>query len=123
MNNYKGTIIKESLESTEVLNTIKIISTEIEKVTPDHNTPWLSKWTMVNVEIPLENAKNIADELSKSIDKNHSNSWYVEFNNHEKQFVIFRDKVFCFDLENDILKQEAKEYGKLIGILERQLDF
>ncbi len=40
---YKGVIIEESLEDKDVLNKLKIISTKVERVTKEHQTPWLSK--------------------------------------------------------------------------------
>jgi hypothetical protein len=43
MKNYQGVIIEESLENKEVLKKVKIVSTKVEKVTNEHQTPWLSR--------------------------------------------------------------------------------
>ena len=40
---YLGVIIEESLEKKEVLKKVKILKTKIEKVTPQHQTPWLKR--------------------------------------------------------------------------------
>lgn len=122
--NYKGIIIEESLEDKKVLGGVKIISTEVEKVTAKHKTPWLSQWTLRTVEIPEAEAAEIAEEISQSIDREHSGSWYADFKNTQYHFVIFRGKVFKIDL-NDSKKgyESAKKYGAGIGIPEHQLDF
>ena len=41
--NYKGVIIEESLSKTDVLKSVAIISTKIEKVTGEHKTPWIKQ--------------------------------------------------------------------------------
>ena len=74
MNNYKGVIIEESLANKDVLKKVKIISTKVEKVTDEHQTPWLSQWTLHTVEIPENVAKVIAEEISKSLDYSHNSS-------------------------------------------------
>src|SRR3990167_7576171 len=63
--NYKGTIIKESLENEDILKDVKILGTEIEKVVEEHKTPWLKQWTLYSVEIPEKRAKEIVEKISK----------------------------------------------------------
>jgi hypothetical protein len=123
MNNYKGIIIEESLENTDVLKKIKIISTKIEKVTDEHKTPWLSQWTLHNVEIPEAEAMVIAEEISKSLDRNHGGSWYADFKNDTHHYIIFRDKIFYIDRKSKEQYDEAKCYGISLGIPEYQVDF
>lgn len=97
MNNYKGTIIEESLENKDVLKRVKIISTKVEKVTDKHKTPCLSQWTLHAVEIPENNAKFVAEEISKSLDYSHNSSWYADYKNDTHHYIIFRDKIFYID--------------------------
>jgi len=77
--NFVGVIIKESLENKSILKKVKILSTENEKVTERHQTPWLSQWTLHTVEIPESKAKGIVEEISKSLDPKHSGSWVADF--------------------------------------------
>ena len=65
---FKGVIIEESLENKDVLKNIRIISTEVEKVTDRHKTPWISQWTLHSVEIPDNEAADVAREISKALD-------------------------------------------------------
>jgi len=119
--NYKGSIIEESLENKEILKKLNITSTRVEKVTEEHETPWLSQWTIHNVEIPENEAKTIADELSKCLDRGHGGSWYADFKNETHHYIIFRDKVFYIDRKNKEQYDEAERYGISLGIPERQL--
>ena len=123
MKNYQGVIIEESLESKEVLKKIKIISTKVEPITNEHKTPWLSQWTLHTVKIPDNEAKEIAEEISKSLDRNHGGSWYADFKNDTHHYIIFRDKIFYIDRKSKEQYNEAKSYGISLGIPEYQVDF
>jgi hypothetical protein len=57
MTNYKGFVIEESLENKDVLKKVKILSTKVEKVVEKHKTPWLSQWTLHDVEIAEAEAR------------------------------------------------------------------
>jgi hypothetical protein len=123
MNNYKGVIIEESLANKDVLKKIKIISTKIEKVMDEHKTPWLSQWTLHTVEISENEAKVIAEEISKSLDYSHNSSWYADYKNDTHHYIIFRDKIFYIDRTSKGQYDEAKRYGISLGIPEYQVDF
>ena len=123
MENYQGVIIEESLENKEVLKKIKIISTKVEPITNEHKTPWLSQWTLHTVEISDNEAKEIAEEISKSLDRNHGGSWYADFKNDTHHYIIFRDKIFYIDRKSKEQYDEAKRYGISLGIPEYQVDF
>lgn len=121
MADFKGAIIEESLENKEVIKKIKIISTRVEKVTEEHETPWLLQWTIHNVELPESEAQNIAQELSKSLDHNHGGSWYADFKNNTHHYIIFRNKIFYIDRAKKEQYDEAEKYGLSLGIPEHQL--
>jgi hypothetical protein len=121
--NFKGIIIEESLENKNILkdSLIRILKTEVEKVSSEYDTPWLKKWTMHTVEVREDRAMDIAEKIAKSLDKEHS--WYVDFRNDEYHFIIFKDKIFCVKMENKKEYEDVKKYGRKIGIPEHQLDF
>jgi len=118
---YKGIIIKESLDDKSILEKIKIIKTEVEKVTFEHKTPWLSKWTMHTISIPDNESEKIAELISKAFDKEHE--WYVDFKNYEWHFIIFRNKVFKVNRAKKEEYEKVQKYGVSRGIPEYQLDF
>jgi len=122
-NSFLGVIIEESLENKSVLKKVKILSTKIEKVTKKHQTPWISQWTLHTIEIPKGKAKEIAEEISKSLDRKHGGSWYADFKNKTYHYIIFRNKIFFIDRTSKKQYDEAKQYGLSLGIPEYQVDF
>ena len=119
--NYQGVIIEESLENKKMLEKVKILNTEIEEITENHKTPWINQWTLHTVEIPESEAEKIAEEISKSLDREHN--WYADFKNDGVHFIIFRGKIFKVDRTSKKQYDEAKKYGISIGIPDYQVDF
>lgn len=119
--NYKGVIIEESLEDTSILKEVKILETEVEQVTEDHKTPWLKQWTLNTVEILEEKAGEIADNLSKALEKEHN--WYADFKNNQYHYIIFRDKAFKVDKSKPEEYKAVVKHGLSLGIPDYQLDF
>lgn len=121
MDNYRGVIIEESLENTEVLKKVQILETKISVVTEKHKTPWIKQWTSHTVLIPENEAENIAKELSVSLDTEHN--WYADYRSKTHHYIIFRDKVFYINRNRIEEYNKAKEYGISLGIPEYQVDF
>lgn len=121
MDNYKGDIIEESLENKDILKKVKILSTRVEEVNDKHKTPWLKQWTLHLVEVSVDKANETAEEISKSLDKEHGASWYVDFKNQTHHYIIFPDKVFFVDRKVKEQYDEAEKYGISIGIPQYQL--
>lgn len=119
--NYKGVIIEESLENKDVLKEVQVLDTKVEKVTDEHQTPWLKQWTLHTVEIPEKDADSIAEKISKSLDSGHGGSWYADFKNNTHHYIIFRNKVFFIDRNSKEQYDQAKQYGLSLGIPEYQL--
>jgi hypothetical protein len=120
---YRGVVIEESLEDMSILEKLKILQTEIDKVTNYHKTPWLTRWTKHTVEVPEEEAQEVAHRLSKAIVHAHKGSWYADFKNEQFHYVIFRDRVFKVDRQNKEQYDEVNKYGEALGIPSYQLDF
>jgi len=117
-----GVIIAESLTDNSVLSDVVIISTKVEPVTKKHETPWINQWTTHTVEVPEEKAAEVANKISKALDKDHD--WYADFKNDTEHFVIYAGKVFHITDRSDKKQyDEATEYGISIGIPDYQLDF
>ncbi|MFH0713540.1 MAG: hypothetical protein V1722_03230 [Candidatus Micrarchaeota archaeon] len=117
---FKGTIIEESLKDKAVLKKVKIIRTKVEPVVEKHKTPWLKQWTLYNVEIPEGDAEQIAITLSKSLERNY---WYADFKNKTCHFIVFNNKIFDIDRKNKRQYEEARQYGLSLGIPGYQVAF
>ena len=119
---YKGDIIEESWTDKATWKDVNIISTRVEAVTPDHKTPWLKQWTLHTIEVPEDNAATVAEDLSQTIETDHS-SWYIDFKNDTTHYVIFPGKVFKIDRSNPEEYKPVVSYGANLGIPRHQLDF
>jgi hypothetical protein len=119
--NYSGVVIEESLADKSVLQKLKIVSTRISKVTKRHATPWIKQWTMHVVEVPAEKADEVAEELSKAIEKKHC--WYADFKGPLVHYIVYSGKIFKVDRRSKEQCEEAKNYGLSLGIPEHQIDF
>ena len=120
--NYRGVIIEESLVDNSVFKEVITISSRVSKVTEKHKTPWLTQWTLRTVEVTENKADEIAEKLSKDLQKDPS-SWYADYKNDSHHFIVFPGKIFKVNLKNPVLYQEARKYGIGLGIPEYQVDF
>lgn len=119
---YTGTIIEESLADLSVLDGVHIVATTVEPVTENHETPWISQWTMYTVEIPEDAADIFAQKLSGTLDRDHS--WYADFKRDSDHYIIFTGKIFHITDRADKKQYDAAtEYGRSLNIPEHQLDF
>lgn len=121
MTNFTGVIIEESIQTRSILKKVKILSTKVEQVTKEHQTPWTKQWTLHTVEIPENNAASIAEEISKILDSEHN--WYADFKNDKFHYIIFRDKVFKVDRSKPEQYEKVTKYGLSLGIPDYHLDF
>jgi hypothetical protein len=120
-NDFVGVIIEESLEDKAVLSRVKIIKTRGEQVIERHKTPWVKQWTLHTIEVPAKKAKEIAEEISNSLDSKHA--WYADFKNDAIHYIIFRKNFFCIDKKSKEQYDEAKQYGISLGIPDYQVNF
>lgn len=119
---FSGVIIEESLTDNSVLNDVNIVSTKVEPVTEKHKTPWVKQWTMHTVEIQTDKVAEVADKISKALDKEHN--WYADFKTETEHYVIYTGKVFHITDRTDKQQYDkATEYGISIGIPDYQVDF
>ena len=87
----KGVIIEESLLDKSVLDDLKIVKKTSEKVTKTHRTPWLSKWTILNVEIDEDKMDEVCEKLQNSLDNEHE--WYIDLKSSRYEVTIFNEQV------------------------------
>lgn len=120
--NFKGVIIEESLEDKSVISEVSILSTNVEPVTAEHQTPWINQWTMHDIEIPAKKAAEIAEKISKSLDRDHN--WYADYKTGKEHYIIYRDKIFHITDRSDKRQYDAATaHGISIGIPAYQVDF
>ncbi len=100
---------------------VKILKTEVEDVTEEHKTPWLKQWTLYHIEVSYDEAKEIAEKISRAIDCTRTN-WYVDFKDANTHYIIFPHRVFHIKRTVEEYRM-VREYGISLGLPEYQLDF
>lgn len=118
---YSGVIIEESLANKQALEGLKIVKQEVEQVTEEHETPWLTQWTCDTVEIPEADIETAVKKLSDAIDTKYIGNWYCDFRNDNWHYVVFSGKIFKIDRKKREAYDEMREYALSIGLPEHQL--
>jgi len=109
---YHSIIIEESLKNPDVLKKYKILRT---KFSAEEN------WHLHIVEIP-DIKKAIAEVQEAMV--NDAQYYFHIYNEGKALVIVFKNKIFRLDPNNDLTWQEAKEYGaKKLGIPIGELDF
>jgi len=119
---YRGTVIEESLNDLSALDDLKIIKTDIEPATFEHQASNIKKWTLHRVEIPLEIVDRVAKKISDSI-STENGPWYADFKTGARHYIIFSGRIFIIDRSDRKQYENARQYGVKLGIPEHQLDF
>ncbi len=119
---FRGTIIEESLADPSVLEEVKIISTAVEKVTPSHHTPHVTRWTLHTVLVSVRDARKVAEDIRRALDTVHGH-WYVDFKNAVTHYIIYAEKVFVVDRTRTRDYEAARRFGLSLGIPAHQVDF
>ena len=123
MNDFEGMIIEESLADKGVLDEVVIVDRKIEQATVRHETPWVDQWTLDTVRISENEARQVADWLSRAIDTSHKTAWYADFKNNTHHYIIYPNRVFFIQRNDKSQYQEATDYGISLGIPDYQVDF
>ena len=119
---YRGEIIEESLKDRSIIDSVRIVSAEIENVTPSHRTPWLKQWTITTVEIEDGATKGFTRKIQAAMETEHP-SWFADFKGDKDHYVVFPGKIFFVDHRRNDTYTEAVAYGVALGIPKQQLGF
>lgn len=109
-NEYKGTIIEESLIDNRIINDFKIIGFRISK---DENPA--DRWHLYTVAVTQDDIEYLLHNIKPK--------WYMHFWQNRDVIVIFHDKKFKFNFDDKASWFPAVEYGLAMGIPKEQLDF
>ncbi len=114
---YSGVIIKESLQNPSILgalDTSNIRVVEIDNPAPDQSPTW----TLIDFEIPEEKVQGAAELFASAL---KSGTWYIDMNNAEEVYVIFKGKILKYKKGDEDGKNRIKEYARSLGTPESQL--
>ncbi len=104
---YKGIIVENSLADKSILDKLQIVRT------------WQDgSWTLHEVQVEKAQLSEIGKYLADG-------PWYLHFwkQGEDNIRVVYKDKMFDIKFSDKSTWQDAIEYGKLIGIPDKQLTF
>lgn len=116
---YKGLLIKESFQDRGVLDRLTIVKEDkwdVDNAVKDQSSVWNVAW----FEIVDEEIDEMVDVLSSALEKG---KWFLEISSEDIMIVVFPGKVFKYQKGDLEAREQAKEYGRSIGIPEDQLDW
>jgi hypothetical protein len=109
MENYHGIIVDKSQKDKDIFNWLKIIGSKTTS----------KGWILYKIEINPEEIEKVIKELQQNMEPE---PFYCHFYRDNELIVVFKEKVFRIMPDKSTWK-EAIEYGKSLGIPEKQLDF
>ncbi len=110
---WKGVIIEESLEDKSLLGMVKIVDTEVDKLEEENRI-----MTFYKIEVTDEFKDKFIQRAIKSVKE----GFYLHLVKDKVMYVIFKDKMFKFSKGYPEL-ETARNYGKSVGIPEKQMPF
>lgn len=109
--NYIGLIIEESLKDKSILKELEVLDV---KVTDDSNPA--DRWHIYRVLVNKDQIK----EIQKVIDVG---KWYIDFKSETDVVIVYKDKIFEYKKVDVEGREKAVEFGRSIGVPEKQLGF
>lgn len=110
-------MIAESLHPGAVLEGLdlrvtKIVRAEVGNV--EVGQPLL--WTLLEFTVSDDDVERLAETLQEQLSP--IGGWYCDFRNDEETHVVFHHR-----RGDDTAREEAKNYGRTVGVPEPQLDW
>jgi hypothetical protein len=117
-----GYVLVESMRPGSRLEGLPLTLTKIERYPVRNPTPeQASVWTTVEFQFPEEEAGRLADALAEVLEE--KGGWYSHFNVNGETFVVYAGRVFRYPSGDKAGRAEAEDYGRSVGVPERQLDW
>lgn len=107
---YEGFIVEESLDKTHILKNILIIGSQKY---PRQNLAEGRR--VLHVKITRKQINELKHYLKKD--------WYIHFWHKNEILVIYRNKMFTIDYQDESTWEKCIKYGISIGIAEEDIDF
>jgi hypothetical protein len=118
----RGYVLGESMRPGSRLEGLPLTLTKIERYTVHNAAPEQpSVWTAVEFQFPGDEAGRLADALAEVLEE--KGGWYSHFNVNGETFVVYAGRVFRYPSGDKAGRAEAEDYGRSVGVPERQLDW
>jgi hypothetical protein len=107
---YKGTIVEESLTDSSILKDLKVLDV---KISDDENPA--DRWHMYTVTVGRDDIERLSQAIKPG--------WYMHFWQGKHIIAVFQGRTFEFDHDDKTTWVPIIEYGISQGIPKEQLDF
>lgn len=91
----------------------------------NQKTIWLGLITIYEVEVREKELDKVIKQLQRNMSDHiglKKQEFYLHFYNHDELIVVYRFKKFTATSDKSTW-QEAQNYGRSLGIADKQLDF
>ena len=115
---YRGVVIEESLDDRSPLALLRVTdSNSFDIAEPGEGQPPV--WTVTNFEVDDAAAPGLAEALSSALKQ----SWYVDFNDGHRSYVVFAGRVFSYERGDAAAVELAKQHAVSVGVPASQIDW
>jgi len=111
---WQGVILEESLSDKSLLNMVKIVNTESDKLEEEDKTTIFYK-----IEVENSIISDFLNEVSETI----KSGFYAHLCKDGEMYVIYRGVTFKFTKKDDDVLKMAKKYGESVNIPKEQMPF
>jgi hypothetical protein len=116
-----GSLIMESLRVGTVLEGAGLVVRRLSRDAPaDVTGGQPAVWTLLEFGSDVTDPERLAEELAAVLD---SPGWYANLYSAGQIFVIFSNKVFRYDREDDAGHEQAVAYAQTAGVPLQQCDW
>ena len=117
-----GGLIAESLRVGAVLEDVNLTVSKISRADlGDVGAGQPLTWTFVDFEAAEADAGRLSDALEQSLER--VGGWYCDFRSDAETWVVFAGRTFRYPRGDAAGRAAAVEYGRSVGVPERQLDW
>jgi hypothetical protein len=112
---WKGVIVAEGLLEPSLINGFEVFRARISKTELDVGDGKTSRWHIYHVYATETQICEMSTQIRPG--------WYAHFWKGDSLQVIFRDRKFRVQIHDKSTWKPPIEYGRSIGIPEKELDF
>lgn len=114
---YEGVLIKESIVDDSIIDFLNVHKIEL------WNTGGKPKyWTVLFF---TSDKKDFPEQISKIMvsDPDHGGSWFVDFKAGNEKYIVFKDKILKYQIDNQEEKDSVCEECRKMGISDAEMNW
>ena len=118
----EGTLIAEGLRIGAVLEGVPLTVHKLSRADcGDEQAGQPRTWTFIEFAAPDGSAASLASLLSDVLEP--SLGWYCDFRTPDQTYVVFAGRIFSYARGDRLLRADAENHARSVGVPEDQLDW